>query len=189
MSERESSIAKIIRNGAAAAVIIPASTFYDAESTQDYNLESNYPSKNHLELSETPQHLNDDQSFFELLDELVESNKGRALASALVVTALGSALYNRWHSQERDKKRKEYEMLAASGLFLTLSTVILTQSFIDIDPKIPASILQAYAVARGIYSTEDSFERDRKPKKRASNLITTAGVLAASSTLLVDSLQ
>lgn len=190
MLEKENfSILKTIRNGTAAVVLIPVASLSHIENTQANNLEPGYQTENHLQLSETPEHLKNNGSFFEFIDDLVESDKGKAIASALVVAAIGSALYNHWQSQERDNKRKKYEMLASSGLFLTLSSLILAQSFTDIDPKIPASILQAYALTRSIYATEDSFQRDRKLKKRISNLTASAGLLAASTTILVDSID
>ena len=109
MTERLSFL-KPIRNITVAAVIslTPAGVSY-AEGLQDGNIE-----RNRIEFQETPSNLADD-SILEILDDLVETDYGKALAYSLFFYSTVRSLYNLSKGKELDTARKYKENLIASA--------------------------------------------------------------------------
>ena len=191
MAEREKSkFSRIVRNSVTAAVIIaapPAAAHVVNAETESLDFINNRPVVSQQISPDKDEQI--DNKLFDQVGDFVETKNGRALASAILLFALAQGLYTIQQSVERDKKRKLTQSAAASGLFFSLAAVIFAQSYTEVDPKVPAFLLTAYSLAQSAYNIENSFERDRPKRKRAAALAATAGLLAASSTILADSVK
>jgi len=188
MSERERlSVFKIVRNSASAVALAVGPSM----ASHVPNVHASFLEQLNNRPTVTRQLSPDAEKtkFFEQLDEFVETKHGKALASAVLLFSIAQGLYTIQQSAERDRKRKFVEAAAASGLFFSLSAVIFAQSYTDIDPRVPASLLMAYSIPQALYNTENSIERDRPFRKRATNAIAAGSLLAASSTLLAQSIK
>jgi hypothetical protein len=188
MVDREkSSLFRVVRNSLAVSAVVsgPAiainSHNVSAEALETINNRSAVVRQLSPENSET--------KFFDQIDEFVETNHGRTLASAILIFSVAQGLYTLQQSAERDKKRKLAEAAAASGMFFSLAGVVFAQSFTDIDPRVPASLLSGYSVFQSAYNIENSFERDKPLRKRAASVTSAGALMTASSTILAETLK
>jgi len=194
MPEKEKlSLRKIVRNSAVVAGLVTAAAIAKVENVHAQDIFGQELPKNpastlvlthHPTLSKLTR-----ESIFDQTDPVLETTAGRAVTAALVAFALARGYYTLQRSYELDKKRKFVEAATASALFFSLSCVLFADSFKDVDAHLPAALLFAYSLAQSAYMFEDTFERDRKLRKKGPAYASAALLTSIGLIILIDALR
>jgi len=172
-----------LRNLTAAAAVIPFSVSPSHVSWEQMNIFSG------TEVTEQQLRQSENNSFLDRLDQYLETDYGKAIAVSLFVFSAASAFYRIQKSWEQDSNRKFGEAVSSSVFFLLTSLNLLAQTQTDLDPKITASMLNAFSLTNSIYIIESTIESDRKLRKRLPAFLTAASLLALSSIISADTVK
>lgn len=130
-----------------------------------------------------------DRSFLDQFDQYLETDYGKSIAASLFIFSAASAFYRLQKSWEQDSDRKFGEAVSSSAFFISLGLNFLAQTQTDLDPKITASMINAFSLTNSIYMIESTIETDRKWRKRIPSFVTAASLLALSSIVSIDTIK
>lgn len=131
----------------------------------------------------------ENKSFLGQFDQYLETDYGKAIAASIFIFSLANAFYRIQKSWEQDSNRKFGEAVLSSAFFVLLGINFLAQTQDSVDPKITASMINAFSIVNSIYIMESTIESDRKWRKRIPSFITAASLIALSSIISVDTVK
>ena len=173
-----------VRNLAAAVAI----SFLPTSATYAESIQSDSFIENHIELQDTPQQSSED-SLLEQLDEMVETDYGKAIAYSLLFYSIASGMYRIRKGKELDTDRKFGENVIGAASLLALSCSLVAQTETDVDPYITATFLTSFSLASAAYSVESSLESDRSIYKRATSIAAASSFLFLNSVILANTID
>jgi len=177
MSERLRPLV-VARNAIAAAALVPAGAFFNVENSAGQV--DTHPQQN-IEVT--------DNSLLKQLDEFVETDYGRALVASVLALSVANAIYTLQARRETDDNKKYALSAAATALLFGISSVFFYESFGDVKPEVPASLIEGYVLTQGMYNAIDARQRHKFLRKRLPAYASSAAMIAVGSTLLVETLK
>ena len=189
MVEREGF--KRLRNVAAVAVLVPAAAF----SHGPLNVVTELPGivfepAHHLVMDRLPSsEASQDLSFFGQLDNYLETSYGRALASAVVVGSLALLWSARKINSETDTSSQEKLAIFSSIVAISFASVLLAESFGDVNSKVPASLFETYVLSQTALNVWRVVQRHKDLGKRAPAVAIALSLVAISSIPLAETLK
>ena len=78
---------------------------------------------------------------------------------------------------------------AATALLFGISSVFFYESFGDVKPEVPASLIEGYVLTQGMYNAIDARQRHKFLRKRLPAYASSAAMVAVGSTLLAETLK
>ena len=144
----------------------------------------------HLVLDTLPSvEASQDLGFFGQLDSYLETSYGRALASAAVVGTLALLWSARKINRETDSESQEKLAIFSSVGAISFAAVLLAESFRDVDPKVSASLFEAFMVTQTALNFWRVVQRNRDLDKRSAALLMSLSLLAVSTIPLVETVR
>ena len=194
MQEREGlNFSGRLKNLAAVGILFPAASFisFDHSNNTMHSAFNRVESTGHsLVLDSIPSvEASQDAGFFSQFDKYLETEYGKAVAGALLVMAVSNFERTRRISREIDIGNMEKLAVFSGGVLIALSASLLAESFTDLDPKIAASLTEAFVVSQSVYSFLSIAQRHRALGVRVPSLIVCLALVAGSSALLSETFK
>ena len=193
MSEREGlGLSKKLGHLATVSVIVPTASLGFGRTA---DVLPNFPdhlrdTASHLVLDTLPSvAASQDLSFFGQVDNYLETNYGRALASAAVVGTFALLWSARKINRETDSESQEKLAILSSIVAISFASVLLAESFWDVDPKVPASLFEAFVVTQTALNFWRVAQRNRNLEKRSAALLMSLSMVTISSIPLVETVR
>lgn len=130
-----------------------------------------------------------DLSFFGQFDNYLERSYGRALASAAVVGTLALLWSARRINRETDSESQEKLAIFSSVVAISFASVLLAESFVDVDSKVPASLFEAFMVTQTALNFWRVAQRNRNLDKRSAALLMSLSMITISTIPLAETLR
>src|SRR3989344_6529649 len=127
-----------------------------------------------------------DTGFFDQLDNYLETNYGRALAFAAVVGSLALLWSARKINSETDTETQEKLANFSSLVAISFASVLLAESFTDVNAKVPASLFEAFVVTQTALNFWRVTQRHRELGKRLPSLLISLSLMTISSASLAE---
>lgn len=194
MSDRERiGLREKIGRGVAATVLLPAATInigYDQPRDNLLDQIGVGPAAAHRFMDSFPSvTASQDMGLFEQFDSYLETSYGRALASAAVLGTLALLWSSRKINRETDTESQEKLAIFSSIVAVSFASVLLAESFTDIDSQVPASLFETFVVTQSALSLWRVLQRHRELGKRLPATLMSLSLVAMSTVALAETIK
>ena len=179
-----------LRNLAAVSVLMPAAVMSGHVSSAAAAPSATFESGHHIVMDRlSGPDASRDLNFFEQLDMYLETSYGKALASAAVVGTLALLWSARKINRETDSESQEKLAIFSSVIAISFASVLLAESFGEVNSKVPASLFEAFMVTQTALNFWRVAQRNRDLQKRSAALLMSASLVTISSIFLVETVK